>query len=88
MYSNDIETTGVVICGAGPTGVLLSANLSWLGVRHIILEREAGITTDPRGIALDEDGIRCLQGVGIYETIFTEIGQCRYLPILGFGSIV
>jgi 2-polyprenyl-6-methoxyphenol hydroxylase-like FAD-dependent oxidoreductase len=71
----DFDTTDVVICGCGPTGALLSANLSRLGVRHIILEREADITTDPRGIALDEDGIRCLQGVGIYEKIFTEIGQ-------------
>ena len=71
----DFDTTDVVICGCGPTGALLSANLSRLGVRHIILEREADITTDPRGIALDEDGIRSLQGVGIYENIFTEIGQ-------------
>lgn len=69
------ETTDVVICGCGPTGALLSANLSRLGVKHILLEKEAGITTDPRGIALDEDGIRSLQGVGIYEKIFTEIGQ-------------
>ena len=72
---SDFDTTDVVICGCGPTGALLSANLSRLGVSHIILEREADITTDPRGIALDEDGIRSLQGVGIYEQIFTEIGQ-------------
>ena len=72
---SDFDTTDVVICGCGPTGALLSANLSRLGVSHIILEREADITTDPRGIALDEDGIRSLQGVGIYEKTFTEIGQ-------------
>jgi 2-polyprenyl-6-methoxyphenol hydroxylase-like FAD-dependent oxidoreductase len=76
MY--DFDTTDVVICGCGPTGALLSANLSRLGVRHIILEREPDITTDPRGIALDEDGIRSLQAVGIYEKIFTDIGQSEY----------
>jgi 2-polyprenyl-6-methoxyphenol hydroxylase-like FAD-dependent oxidoreductase len=77
----DAETTEVVICGGGPTGALLSANLSRLGVKHIVLEREAGITTDPRGIALDEDGIRSLQGVGIYKEIFTEIGHSQLRSI-------
>lgn len=77
MSPIDTDATDVVICGCGPTGALLSANLSRLGVTHIILEREADITTDPRGIALDEDGIRSLQGVGIYKEIFIEIGQSQ-----------
>ncbi|THC90001.1 hypothetical protein EYZ11_010546 [Aspergillus tanneri] len=50
------ETTDVVICGCGPTGALLSAYLGRLSTKHIVLEKESGITTDPRGIALDEDG--------------------------------
>ena len=77
MSPSNGEATDVVICGCGPTGALLSANLSRLGVRHVILEREEDIMTDPRGIALDEDGIRSLQGVGIYKEIFTEIGQSK-----------
>lgn len=72
-----MEETDVIICGGGPTGVLLSALLSRLRVANVVLERESGITTDPRGIALDEDGIRALQAVGIYDKIFTEIGSSR-----------
>ncbi|KAE8374197.1 hypothetical protein BDV26DRAFT_296196 [Aspergillus bertholletiae] len=72
----NIETTDVVICGCGPTGALLSAYLSRMSIKHVVLERESGITTDPRGIALDEDGIRALQGIGIYDSIYTEIGTC------------
>ncbi len=71
------EETSVVICGGGPTGVLLSSMLALRRVPNIVLEREPEITTDPRGIVLDEDGIRMLQSVGIYDKIFTEIGSCE-----------
>ena len=71
-----IEETGVVIYGGGPTGVILSALLGTLRIPNIVLEKEKEITTDPRGIALDEDGIRILESVGIYNRIYTEIGSC------------
>ncbi len=77
MDGQDIETTDVVICGCGPTGALLGAYLGQMSVPNIILEKEADITTDPRGIALDEDGIRLLQGAGLYDSIYTEIGTCK-----------
>lgn len=70
------ETTDVAICGCGPTGALLSSYLGQMSIKHIVLEKESGITTDPRGIALDEDGIRFLQGAGVYKQIYTEIGTC------------
>lgn len=72
------ETTGVIICGGGPTGALLSALLSQMSVPNVILERETEITTDPRGIALDEDGIRLIQAIGMYDRIFTRIASCEF----------
>jgi len=80
-----MEQTQVVICGGGPTGAMLSALLDKVQVPNVVLEREESITTDPRGIALDEDGIRTLQAIGVYEKVFTEIGssksfQCRVCP--------
>ena len=69
--------TDVIICGCGPTGAMLSGYLGRLSVKNIVLEKELDITQDPRGIALDEDGIRYVQGLGIYDKIFTEIGQSR-----------
>ncbi|KAL4877857.1 hypothetical protein BJY04DRAFT_209598 [Aspergillus karnatakaensis] len=74
--ATEYETTDLVICGCGPTGALLSAYLLRMSVPHVILEKETEITSDPRGIALDEDGIRLLQGVGIYDKVYTEIGTC------------
>ncbi|KAH9213520.1 hypothetical protein DL95DRAFT_302173 [Leptodontidium sp. 2 PMI_412] len=70
-----METTDVIICGCGPTGAMLSAYLGQQSVGNIVLEKELEITQDPRGIALDEDGIRMLQGAGVYDKIFTEIGE-------------
>src|ERR1700743_1758353 len=72
---SDLETTDVIICGCGPTGALLSSLLGRLAVKNVVLEREKEIATDPRGIALDEDGIRLLQELGFYGKIHTEIAQ-------------
>ncbi|KAL4811663.1 hypothetical protein BDW67DRAFT_189990 [Aspergillus spinulosporus] len=76
MDGYDWETTDILICGCGPTGAMLSAYLGQMNVPNVVLERESNITTDPRGIALDEDGIRILQGLGLYESIYTDIGTC------------
>lgn len=72
----ECETTDVVICGCGPTGAMLSTYLGQMSIRNVVLEKEPDITIDPRGIALDEDGIRLLQGLGIYDAIYTDIGTC------------
>ena len=76
--STELETTDVVISGCGPVGAMLSGYLGQMGIRNVVLEREPNITTDPRAIALDEDGIRFLQGLGIYDKIYSEIGTCVY----------
>ncbi|KAL4743714.1 hypothetical protein BDV11DRAFT_214225 [Aspergillus similis] len=73
------ETTDVVICGCGPTGAMLSGYLGRMSVNNVLLEKENGITTDPRGIVLDEDGIRLIQGLGIYRQIYSEIGSCMQI---------
>ena len=68
------ETTDILIIGCGPTGALLTALLGKFGIRNIVLEKNPEITEDPRGITLDEDGIRMLQEVGLYDKIYTDIG--------------
>ncbi|KIV79074.1 hypothetical protein PV11_06661 [Exophiala sideris] len=82
------QETVVIICGGGPTGAVLSALLGAMQVPNIVLEREKEITTDPRGIALDEDGIRVLQSIGIYDRIYTEIGSCmeKFKFVTGDGT--
>lgn len=71
----DMETTDVVIVGCGPTGALLTTLLGRFGIQNVVLEKQPGVTDDPRGITLDEDGIRMLQEVGLYDKIYTEMGS-------------
>lgn len=75
---DDYEQTDVLICGCGPTGAMLSGYLGKMSIHNIVLEKEPDITTDPRGIALDDDGIRALQGLGLYENVFADIGSSKY----------
>lgn len=75
MDDGEEMTTEVIICGCGPTGALLSALLGRKSIPNVVIEREREIVTDPRGIALDEDGIRLLQEIGIYDKVYSEIGE-------------
>ena len=73
-----LETTDVLIIGCGSTGATLTTLLGQYGVQNIVLEKQADITDDPRGITLDEDGIRLLQGLGLYDKVYTDIGSCEW----------
>lgn len=44
----DMEQWPVVIVGAGPTGLTLSALLSRMGVRSLLLEKAAALTQHPQ----------------------------------------
>ena len=68
----------VVICGAGPSGILLAAYLAQQNcTRVLLLEKVSGITTDPRGICTDDETVRMLQGLGLYDDVYEKIG---YVP--------
>jgi 2-polyprenyl-6-methoxyphenol hydroxylase-like FAD-dependent oxidoreductase len=81
-----VNVYDVIICGAGPTGILLAAHLSRTGgVKVLLLEKAKGITTDPRylnfgmridsrGICVDDETIRMVQGLGLYDKVYSEIG--------------
>ncbi|KAF2486450.1 monooxygenase [Neohortaea acidophila] len=73
----NVERTSIIICGGGPTGAMLSAQLSQLSIPNIVLERETAIITDPRGIALDEDGIRAIQSIGMLDRMYSRIAHCQ-----------
>lgn len=67
--NNHITDTSVIIVGAGPTGLMLGNLLGMAGIETLILERNAGISDCPKAIALDDEGLRVCQAVGLGEAV-------------------
>jgi 2-polyprenyl-6-methoxyphenol hydroxylase-like FAD-dependent oxidoreductase len=76
MVERENETTDVITCCCSPTGAMLSAYLGQMFIPHILIE-EVESTVESRVIALDEDGIRLLQGIGFHGHICSDIRTCE-----------
>lgn len=75
----------VIIAGAGPTGVLLAAELRLHGVRVLVLEREPEPSGHARGLGLHVRSIELMDQRGMLEQ-FLAVG--RQYPVGGmFGGI-
>jgi len=57
----------VAIVGCGPVGEVLSIVLGQHGVRSVALERETGIYSTPRAVAMDDEVMRLYQGMGLAD---------------------
>ncbi|WP_405976077.1 bifunctional 3-(3-hydroxy-phenyl)propionate/3-hydroxycinnamic acid hydroxylase [Streptomyces sp. NBC_00988] len=59
----------VAVIGYGPTGVTAANLLGALGLRVVVLERDAEIFTRARAISTDEEVVRIWQRVGLAERL-------------------
>ncbi|KPM41742.1 hypothetical protein AK830_g4857 [Neonectria ditissima] len=74
-----METTEVIIVGAGPAGLSLAVALGMQKVKSIILEKNLEICEDPRAIAIAGDTARIINVLGINPN---KIGQS--MPAIHF----
>src|SRR2546421_9044360 len=67
------ESVAVVIVGAGPTGLSIGNFLGIAGIDTLIVERNTGLSNYPRAIALDDEGLRICQAMGLGTAVSKSI---------------
>lgn len=65
----------VAIIGCGPVGEILSIVLSQHGVRSVAIEREPGIYSTPRAVALDDEVMRIYQNLGVADEMSKVVSR-------------
>lgn len=83
---------GVVIIGAGPTGLTLANLLGAEGVRTLLVERNPTTVNEPRAVSIDDEAMRTMQAVGLADAVLPDIVPgygYRYLDASGrcFASV-
>lgn len=63
----------VLIVGAGPTGLVLANLLGLYGIETLLIERSTGLSSYPRAISIDDEGLRICQGLGLREEILEHV---------------
>src|SRR5215471_15620217 len=63
----------IIIVGAGPTGLAMGNLLGMLGIDVLILERNAGLSDLPKAIAIDDEGLRVCQAMGLDHAVIENV---------------
>src|SRR5262249_32975378 len=69
----------IVIVGAGPTGLAAANLLGQYGIETLLVERNAGLSDLPRAIAIDDEGLRICQSLGLRDEVLDDV-------LLGVGA--
>jgi 3-(3-hydroxy-phenyl)propionate hydroxylase len=69
----------VLVVGAGPTGLALAGILGMHGVRTLLVERNASTVSEPRAVSIDDESLRTLQYLGLYDEVEPRLMR-------GYGS--
>jgi 3-(3-hydroxy-phenyl)propionate hydroxylase len=62
----DVE---VLVVGAGPVGLTLANILGLQGVRTLVVDERDTLIDYPRGVGLDDEGLRAFQAIGLVDRI-------------------
>src|SRR5438132_13612915 len=63
----------VIIAGAGPTGLTAANLLGMLGIDALVLERNSGLSDCPKAIAIDDEGLRICQAMGLSKAVIENV---------------
>jgi 3-(3-hydroxy-phenyl)propionate hydroxylase len=71
--------TQILVVGAGPTGLTLANLLGVMGVRTLLVERNATTVQEPRAVSIDDEALRTMQAAGVVEEVLRHV-------VAGYGS--
>jgi 2-polyprenyl-6-methoxyphenol hydroxylase-like FAD-dependent oxidoreductase len=78
----------VIIVGAGPTGLMLAAELRLAGVRTLVLERRPQLRETPRANGFGGRITELLRYRGMLDRVLAaSIGPIHTAPVLPFGEV-
>lgn len=63
------EFVPVVIVGGGPTGLAAGNLLGQAGIETLIIERNISLSSSPKALSLDDEGLRICQAMGLSDVI-------------------
>src|SRR6266446_3368172 len=69
MTAPSIRDTGVLIVGAGPTGLVLALWLTRLGVRVRIIDKTSGPGTTSRALAVQARTLELYRQIGLADAV-------------------
>jgi len=69
----------VAVIGSGPVGLTLANLLGRLGVRSLIVERNATTVQEPRAVSIDDESLRTMQAAGVVDEVIKHL-------VPGYGS--
>jgi len=85
------EKTDVVIVGAGPAGLLAANLLGSYGIDTVVVERDALTSDQPKAVIMDDEFLRVLQRLGLYEALRPHLTSVpfgiRFYSPLGFALV-
>ncbi|MCT7660344.1 FAD-dependent monooxygenase [Mycobacterium deserti] len=67
--SSEISVYDVVIVGFGPSGAAAANAAGGLGLHTLVIERDLAIFERQRAIALDDEALRVIRGLGLYDEV-------------------
>ena len=73
MHRAGTDERDVLIVGAGPVGLLLAHCLGRSGLSVTILEKNAALVDIPRAIAIDDESLRTLDALGLFDSLADRI---------------
>ncbi|HEX7042389.1 MAG TPA: FAD-dependent monooxygenase [Patescibacteria group bacterium] len=83
-----MQKTGVLIIGAGPTGLMMACQLAMQKIPFIIVEKDPASTTESRAIGIQARSLEIFEQMGIADKFVKEGQPAQDIDFVVNGKIV